>query len=302
VVAIQQQRIVMSPADGNWICRRHPPILRPRNVARITWRRTRNPHVFLERNEIDEAQHHRRHDQRTNLWFVQLDLGKAFNAREEQAQHCSEGGAHYCEPISVARREIGKGNALSTLGPQGGQLVAVQNRELAVVILSGKIGGINELAISPARLDIRSRNGLAHERLTPSHARHVSANFVIASSRVAQKPCDGRRGATTAPVMVQCQGRSSGTPPLALKIRPMSRPWASITSQSSGPHVPELRLLAWRRNRVGSLDSFVPYALLYWFGVLLFMDCSRPRRSVSYFELSLWIARRWLGTGKEIRS
>jgi hypothetical protein len=46
----------------------------------------------------------------------------------------------------------------------------------------------------------------------------------MASSRVAQKPCDGRRGITTAPVMVHFQGRSSGTPPLALKIRPMSRP------------------------------------------------------------------------------
>jgi hypothetical protein len=63
-----------------------------------------------------------------------------------------------------------------------------------------------------------------------NHARHVSANLVLASSRVAQKPCDGSRGATTAPVMVQCQGRSSGTPPPALKMRPMSRHWASITS------------------------------------------------------------------------
>jgi hypothetical protein len=51
---------------------------------------------------------------------------------------------------------------------------------------------------------------------------------------------------TTAPVIVHIQGKSSGTPARGLKMRPISRPsW--ITSQLSALHVPELRLLAWRK-------------------------------------------------------
>src|SRR5215211_8068805 len=39
-----------------------------------------------------------------------------------------------------------------------------------------------------------------------NHARHASANFTFASSRVAKKPCDGRCGATMAPVIAHSQG------------------------------------------------------------------------------------------------
>jgi hypothetical protein len=62
--------------------------------------------------------------------------------------------------------------------------------------------------------------------------RHVSANFALASSRVAANPWPGF---TIAAVMLHIHGRSSGIPARGLKMRPMSRPRASITSQSSGP-------------------------------------------------------------------
>jgi hypothetical protein len=45
-----------------------------------------------------------------------------------------------------------------------------------------------------------------------NHARHVSANFALDSSRLAANPCDGSCGATTAPVMVHIHRPSSGTP------------------------------------------------------------------------------------------
>jgi hypothetical protein len=42
--------------------------------------------------------------------------------------------------------------------------------------------------------------------LNVSQARHVSANFALASSRVAQNPWLGSFGATTARVIVHIQG------------------------------------------------------------------------------------------------
>jgi hypothetical protein len=61
-----------------------------------------------------------------------------------------------------------------------------------------------------------------------SHSRHVVANAALASSSVAQYPCDGKRGATTAPVMVHIHGRSVGVSAMR-KMRPMARS-PSITS------------------------------------------------------------------------
>jgi hypothetical protein len=63
------------------------------------------------------------------------------------------------------------------------------------------------------------------DRLRGRHASHVRqcvANAALASSSVAENPCDGTRGMTTAPVIVHIQGRSCGA--LALrKMRPIAR-------------------------------------------------------------------------------
>jgi hypothetical protein len=68
--------------------------------------------------------------------------------------------------------------------------------------------------------------------LRASHLRHVSANAVVASFNLPANPCDSRRGATTAPVIVHIQGRSCGAL-LLWKIRPIARSRSS-TSKSSG--------------------------------------------------------------------
>jgi hypothetical protein len=44
-------------------------------------------------------------------------------------------------------------------------------------------------------------------------ARHVLANCALASSRLAQNPCDGSAGVTTAPVMVHIHGWTAHRPP-----------------------------------------------------------------------------------------
>jgi hypothetical protein len=64
--------------------------------------------------------------------------------------------------------------------------------------------------------------------LSRSHSRHALANAIFASSNVAVYPCDGSRGATTAPVIVHIQGRSVG----ALLLRKM-RPMARVLSHTS---------------------------------------------------------------------
>jgi hypothetical protein len=43
-------------------------------------------------------------------------------------------------------------------------------------------------------------------KVIASYVRQVSANFALAFSRLAQNPCDGSRGAPTAPVIIHIHG------------------------------------------------------------------------------------------------
>jgi hypothetical protein len=87
--------------------------------------------------------------------------------------------------------------------------------------------------------------------MSASHRPQVSANAVLASSSVAQNPCDGRRGATTAPVIVHIQGRSCGAL-LLRKIRPTLR-LPSNTSQSSG--LPGVARTSWGRRSFNAVGT-----------------------------------------------
>jgi hypothetical protein len=97
----------------------------------------------------------------------------------------------------------------------------------------------------------------ARYRLSASHARHVSANLPLASSRLAQKPCDGRRGATTAPVSSTLRRAPRARRPARGLKNPVDVASSAVDDVVIvRPHPPDLRLLACLAKRSTCAVSF----------------------------------------------